>query len=264
MVALECSFGAAACQEAHCGESLGLIVAGILKRFLHVAIEHGVDRSNLAVGINGIAHITDEVAVAEDSLRTAAHKDVTRDRLCRTVVIEHTALVVVEDAVLEMHLRTDEVGNGTLARRVVGDTTVAYHYLAGIGEGHGSTCGYRRALYHLRGAGVGSTDRETVEHGILCAVEDQEVSHIKLIDSLRLGTDSSDIYVGVTHIETRTRVRTGVAAVEMHIARNVDGSGTDTSHYRCGGIIHRSLLHIHIDSGCRRVVLGGDVVEGIC
>ena len=202
--------------------------------------------------------------MAEDSLRTAAHKDVTRDRLRRTVVIEHAALVVVEDAVLEMHLRTDEVGNGTLARRVVGDTTVAYHHLAGIGEGHGSTCGYRRALYHLRGAGVGSTDRETVEHGILCAVEDQEVSHIKLIDSLRLGTDGGDIHVGIAHREARTRVLTGVAAIEVNIAGNVDGGGTDTPNYRCGGIVHRSLLYIHIDSGCRRVVLGGDVVEGIC
>ncbi len=163
-----------------------------------------------------------------------------------------------------MHLRTDEVGNGTLARRVVGDTAVAYHHLTGIGEGHGCTCGYRCALYHLRTAGVGSTDGETVEHGVLCSVEVQEVRHIEVVYSLCLCRNGGDIGVGVAHFETRARILACIAAIEVYIARNVDGNGTDTPHYRGGGIVHRSLLHIHVDSGCRCVILVFDVVERIC
>ncbi len=150
-----------------------------------------------------------------------------------------------------------------MARRVVGDTAVANHYLLGIIKCHRGTCRHCRALYHLLTARIGLTDGETVDESVLRAVEGEQVSYIEVIVILRLGRDGGDIDVGVAHVKTRARVAAGISAINLHIARDGDVGGADATYQSGIGVVDRTLLHIHVDLYRRPVILFGDICQRV-
>ncbi len=251
-----------AIKQAHSHKGLCIILAGILKRFTHVGIKHGVDHLHRAITIDGVAHIAQEITVAEGGSRTRTHEDVSSYRGHIAISIHSATLVIVEDTVLEIHCRVDEVGNSTLARSIVSDTTVFYRDARHIIKCHGSTRGHRSAVYHLCGTSIGFTDGETIERGVLSAIKDQQMRHIEVIDILRFSRDGGHIDVRVASVKTRASEFARVTTIDIHIARNLYGGGADASHDGGIGIVDSALLHIHIDLDTGIIVLCLDVGHG--